>query len=185
MPVLIPMEGKRFGAVTVLDRDENDKRGHPRWRCRCDCGTVFTTWGASLRKGHTASCGCRWTPKPGTPGVLQHGQARDRTRLYRIWAGMWARCKYPGATGYKYYGGRGITVCERWRDFATFAADMGEPPTDKHTLDRRDGNGNYDPDNCRWATRGQQQKNLRPRKKGAAPGEVGGSQDLITPESER
>lgn len=87
---------------------------------------------------------------------------KSRTRLYNIWQMMRQRCNNPRAKGYEDYGGRGITVCERWQQsFDNFVTDMGEPPTKGHTLDRRENDKGYSPDNCRWATKLEQQQNMR------------------------
>lgn len=83
--------------------------------------------------------------------------------LYRRWTSIRARCRDPNRNDYPYYGGRGIKVCRRWDDFENFIADMGDPPSPEHQVDRRDNNGDYDPSNCYWATRSQQQRNCRPR----------------------
>lgn len=86
---------------------------------------------------------------------------RNFPREYGIWRGMLSRCNNPKNPNYQHYGARGIRVCERWNSFAVFFADMGHPPTSLHTLDRKDNNGNYEPGNCRWATRQQQSRNTR------------------------
>jgi hypothetical protein len=102
--------------------------------------------------------------------ILHHGHAErgNKSRTYNSWSAMLQRCHDPKHRSYKNYGGRGITVCQRWREsFEAFLADMGEPP-EKHTLDRIDNDGNYEPSNCRWATRLMQSRNMRPRRSRAA-----------------
>ncbi len=92
-----------------------------------------------------------------THGNTRHG--KSYSRVYSIWRGMMKRCDYPKSVSFYLYGGRGISVCGRWRDFSSFSADMGDPPSSIHTLDRVDSNGNYEPLNCRWATHKEQQRN--------------------------
>ena len=95
----------------------------------------------------------------------KHGHARDRTTEYHIWAGMIKRCRNPKCKAFENYGGRGITVCDRWNDYVAFLADMGPRPSPSHTLDRIKNDEGYGPDNCRWATWIEQARNRRPRKK--------------------
>jgi hypothetical protein len=119
------------------------------------CGTPFRTYMYSFLSGDTTSCGCvRWR------GIKTHGHSRPRSREYRSWESMRRRCFRPNAPDYKWYGGRGIIVCYRWSKFENFLDDMGARPLHK-SLDRIDANGNYTPDNCRWATSKQQRNNRR------------------------
>lgn len=148
--------GERVGRLVVV---EPRLHAESRLRCLCDCGNQcsvpYSTW------GRTRSCGCivketrKNTPSPGS---RTHGMCG--TPEYRTWRTMLDRTTNPAATNYQYYGGRGITVCERWREFAAFYADMGVRPAG-HTLDRRDPDGNYEPGNCRWATYAEQARNRR------------------------
>lgn len=170
MPKLIEMSGQRYGRLTVLYRDGG--RGEAvAWVCQCDCGNIVTRAGDKIRKGETRSCGCLVTDtlaaRAGSNHPLyRHGHAaRDGTPEYHSWRSMRIRCSDPAHRYYRHYGGRGITVCERWANsFEAFLADMGCRPSPKHTLDRIDNDGDYEPGNCRWATQSTQVRNSRHRR---------------------
>lgn len=160
----IDMTGERFGRLTVVGLKPGS--GYPaRWICQCVCGGTAVATRTSLRCGHVSSCGC-YQKEQQRAAVRVHGERRiadGRPSLeYRSWMGMRRRCYAPNSEQYRHYGGRGIKVCEAWRDdFAAFLQDVGRRPSPQHTLDRIDVNGNYEPRNVRWATSSQQRRNSR------------------------
>ena len=152
----LDLTGQRFGRLVVEAFDSIRKRTSA-WRCRCDCGAETVAMAYHLKRGTTTSCGC-FRVEAAADRVRSHGMTRSPT--YLTWVAMLQRCENPEATGYEYYGGRGVTVCPEWHEFEAFLADMGERPKGR-TLDRRDPNGNYERDNCRWATPVEQANNKR------------------------
>jgi len=149
MAAALDLTGVRYGRLTVL------RLGHPggkkrRWICACDCGQEVLAGQDALRRGAHVSCGC---------ARGNHGMSR--TRVYHIWQGMIRRCTDPRVDSWLSYGGRGIAVCQGWLSFERFFADMGEPPSDNHTLERKKNDDGYHPSNCRWATPMQQAANTR------------------------
>lgn len=161
------LTGQQFGRLIVMGLASTGSHGkHACWECLCGCGKRTVVVSQSLRRGHTKSCGCYRKevlaePRPGINKI--HG--RHGTPEYRSWQAMLTRCRNKGREDFKYYGGRGIKVCKRWRKFENFFEDMGRRPPEL-TLERVDNGKDYTPGNCKWATRKEQANNQRPRKRG-------------------
>jgi hypothetical protein len=152
--------GDRFGLLTAIDRVRGDN-GLLLWRFVCDCGNeVINNGQPMLRSQPWRSCGCQRYAYGEDHPQYRHGMRQ--TRVYRIWNAMRQRCHNPNQPHYVRYGGKGVRVCKKWReDFMAFYKDMGDPPSDKHSIDRINPSGNYEPRNCRWATASQQNRNKR------------------------
>lgn len=148
--------GLRYSKLVVLSRDNNDHSNNTRWLCQCDCGQTKVVLGTNLKSGAVKSCGCFQKEVNGSWHIT-HGMSRTPT--YRIWDGMIRRCNDPKKPEFKWYGGKGIKVCDKWEKFAGFFEDMGVRP-EGLTIDRIDSNGDYGPSNCRWIS---MKENLRNR----------------------
>ncbi len=156
MGKFVDLSGRRYDRWLVLHRVLNGKR-NTYWRCRCDCGNEGTIQGPSLVHGTSRSCGCL---KNETTAARNMKHGMSKTPMHELWSGMLSRCRNPKHKGFANYGGRGITVCERWQSFARFLEDVGERP-DGMTLERENTNGHYEPGNVIWATPKQQARNMR------------------------
>lgn len=161
----LTLPGTRFSRWIVIGETFSDKKGNSRVLCRCECGTTRDVSCNLLVKGGSLSCGCYQRQVVSEIcKVIRRTHGKTGSRVYGKWVSMLTRCYNPAEKCYPNYGGRGITVCDEWRDFKNFYTDMGDPG-DGMSLDRIDPNGNYEPSNCRWLSMSAQARNKRNNRK--------------------
>lgn len=147
------LRNMRFGKLTAVAEAGYSKTGNVIWQCKCDCGNTTNVIGSKLINGHTKSCGCL--------KFSEDAKGESHTRLYHIWRGMWKRCTSPANDNYKWYGGKGVSVCQEWSTYTAFRqwAHLNGY-RDNLEIDRIDYAGNYEPSNCRWVTHLTQVNNM-------------------------
>jgi hypothetical protein len=161
MANVLDLSGNRYGRLIVIGQAPS-KTYNTKWFCKCDCGAETCVFGHLLKSGKTISCGCFRREAGVKRGEASAKYGLSRTPEYVTWNLMIARCHDESSINYPNYGGRGIIVCERWRNSVEdFYEDMGPKPTPKHTIERKNNDGNYEPVNCTWATKKEQSRNTR------------------------
>ena len=159
------LAGQRFGRLLVIEQDGRDNHRNIRWKCKCDCGNFKSITSGHLVSGRTKSCGCYMEESRNTRGIT-HGMSE--TPLYNIWRGMRSRCYLNTSGSYQDYGGRGIAVCEEWKDdfqaFYDYVSQLPHFGEKGYSLDRINNDGNYEPGNVKWSTRKEQANNRRTSK---------------------
>lgn len=163
------MLGSSFNRLTVIGIAPRRQKNRPRYYCECKCGKHVDVDHYHLTSGHTKSCGCAKL-EIATTRLTTHGHSKSPE--YKSWCELRGRCLNSKNARFSYYGGRGITVCQRWSSFENFYSDMGNRPTPAHSIERLDVNGNYEPSNCCWATPKEQQSNRRDTRKVLFRGEL-------------
>lgn len=159
---------QRFGRVYVVEAMVRDRVTYAN--CVCDCTTAFTARVGDLKSGNTTSCGCF---RKENTAKMKTTHGRTETDIYSIWCDIKKRCYNPKNSHFHHYGGRGISVSAEWlKDFSKFASDIGPRPTKKHQIDRINNDGNYEPGNCRWATRSENMRNTQKSMTALLGGEV-------------
>lgn len=155
---MIDLTGKQFGRLIVLQRIKSSNK-QATWLCQCECGKSVTVLSWNLRSGHTTSCGCKHNENLKNGLRSSHGLINHR--LYSIWENMKSRCYNPNANNYKYYGGKGITMCDAWKNhfIAFYNWAIANGYKDGLSIDRKDNSKGYFPSNCRWATAIEQNNN--------------------------
>lgn len=165
MAKLMDLTGQRFGRLVALKYEGRTKSYQSRWLVLCDCGNQTIVLAGALKSKKTQSCGClqrERTSKAKTTHGLYHDQNRRRSKLNRVWCTMKERCQNPNSKSFKDYGGRGITICDEWQKYQPFFVwAMLHGYQEGLQIERMNNDGNYEPDNCRWATKKEQGKNKR------------------------
>lgn len=160
MPRIINRVGSRFGRLVVESLSRKNAKGQSFWNCRCDCGNTKEVFGGNLNSGNIKSCGC--LRSEGNNSKHGHSKNGKQSREYICWVSMKGRCLNPSNNRFHQYGGRGITVCQRWVDsFENFLSDMGPKPSPRHSINRIDNSKGYSPENTVWSTEAEQQRNKR------------------------
>ena len=162
----LEISGQSFNRLTAISRAGIDAHGKVKWKFSCDCGSEVIATASLVVRGVTSSCGCLRKEIARVNGRLTHGPIKhgeSKTPEYMVWKTMRQRCVNKNSRDYPAYGGRGVSVCDRWDLFENFIADMGPRPTSDHSIDRIDCNGNYEPANCKWSDDFEQARNRRQR----------------------